>query len=80
MTKRIKFCEKIKNNSKDVYFTDLRNLLNEKGFALKRVTGSHYIYSNGEITFVIPSHNNKVKEIYVKRVIEIIEKNEKGSK
>jgi predicted RNA binding protein YcfA (HicA-like mRNA interferase family) len=37
------------------------------------VTGSHHIFSNSEITFVIPVHANRVKFVYVKRVIKLIE-------
>lgn len=74
MSKNSKIFEKIKNNPKDVRFNDLRNLLIDDGFILKRIRGSHYIFSKGETVFVIPSHNNKVKEIYVKRVLSILEK------
>ena len=74
MTRKTKLIVKLKNNPQNVSFTDLRVLLEGKGFVLKRVSGSHFIYSKAEVTFVIPSHNNKVKEIYVKRVIDIIEK------
>ena len=76
MTKKTKVFEKIKNNPKDVRFNDLRNLLIDEGYILKRIKGSHFIFSKGENVFVIPSHNNKVKEIYVKRVISIIENTE----
>jgi len=76
MTKKKKIFEKLKNNPKDVRFDDIKKMLEEKGFELKRISGSHFIFSKGEVTFVIPSHNNKVKEIYVKRVIDIIENNE----
>jgi predicted RNA binding protein YcfA (HicA-like mRNA interferase family) len=40
---------------------------------LDRITGSHHIFLKNDITFVIPVHNNKVKTVYVKRVIELIE-------
>ena len=73
MTKKIKSFDKIKNNPKDVKFNEIKNILDEHGFVLKRISGSHFIYSKDEITFVIPSHNNKVKEIYVKRIIELID-------
>lgn len=69
----MKFYERIKNNPKDVRFNDLENVLIEFGFELNRISGSHNVYSKDKITFVIPTHNNKVKEIYVKRVLRIIE-------
>ena len=74
MSKKNKLVNWIKNNPKDVRFNDLRNLLNDVGFELKRISGSHYVFSKENTIFVIPSHNNKVKEIYVKRVIDIIER------
>lgn len=40
---------------------------------LDRITGSHHVFTKDEITFVVPVHNNKVKTIYVKRVIELVE-------
>lgn len=79
MTRKQKVFDKIKNNPKDVRFSELRNMLEEKGFILKRTTGSHFVFKRGEIIFVVPSHNNKVKEIYVKRVIDIIESFERES-
>ncbi|GAP97226.1 hypothetical protein NIES2104_37730 [Leptolyngbya sp. NIES-2104] len=47
--------------------------MEQEGFTLDRITGSHHIFVKDEITFVVPVHNNKVKTIYVKRVIELIE-------
>lgn len=38
-----------------------------------RVAGSHHIFKKGPVTFVIPVHKSRVKCVYVKRVIEIIE-------
>lgn len=73
MSKREKLRERLKNNPKNATFSDIRNLLEQEGFVLDRITGSHHIFTKDEITFVIPVHNNKVKTIYVKRVIELIE-------
>jgi predicted RNA binding protein YcfA (HicA-like mRNA interferase family) len=74
MTKKSKLYSRIKNNPRGITFSELRIFLEDNGFAFKRQSGSHFVYSKKEITFVIPSHNNKVKEIYVKRVIDIIDK------
>jgi hypothetical protein len=73
MKRKHKVFDKIKNNPKDVRFNVLKNMLIEEGFILKRTTGSHFVFTKGELTFIVPSHNNKVKEIYVKRVIDLIE-------
>ena len=44
MTKKIKSFDKIKNNPKDVKFNEIKNILDEHGFVLKRISGSHFIY------------------------------------
>lgn len=73
MSKREKLRERLKNNPKDATFSDIRTLLEQEGFILDRITGSHHVFTKNEVTFVVPVHNNKVKTIYVKRVIELIE-------
>lgn len=61
------------NNPKDARFDDLRTLLLSEGFQLERITGSHHIFSTPDITIAIPVHANRVKSVYVKRVIKLIE-------
>ena len=73
MSKREKLRERLKNNPTDATFADIRKLLEQEGFVLDRVTGSHHIFVRNEIILPIPVHNNKVKTVYTKRVIEIIE-------
>lgn len=41
---------------------------------LERVAGSHHVFKREATIFVVPVHKNKVKAVYVKRVVEIIEK------
>lgn len=74
MTKKQKLFERIKNNPKNVKFSELRQLLLDENFVLDRISGSHHIFKRDDIIFVIPMHKNLVKSVYVKRVIEIIEK------
>lgn len=73
MTKREKLRERLKNNPNNVRFSDIRKLLEYEDFELDRTTGSHHIFVKGELTLVIPVHNNKVKAVYVKRVLELID-------
>lgn len=73
MSKREKLRKRLKNNPNNATFSDIRKLLEQERFVLDRITGSHHIFTKDEITFVVPVHNNKVKAIYVKRVIELIE-------
>ncbi|MEO8231031.1 MAG: type II toxin-antitoxin system HicA family toxin [Ignavibacteriota bacterium] len=73
MTKKDKLFERIKNNPRNVRFSDLRSLLKEENFFLERITGSHHIFKRNDYIFVIPVHNDRVKTVYVKKVIELIE-------
>ena len=76
MSKKGKLFERLKNNPKEATFADIRKLLRQEGFQLDRITGSHHIFKRAAVTFVIPVHNQRVKTVYVKRVIELIEQSE----
>jgi predicted RNA binding protein YcfA (HicA-like mRNA interferase family) len=71
--KRQKLLTRLKNIPSGATFNDIRTLLFQEGFQLDCVTGSHHIFSKGNITFVIPVHANRVKSVYVKRVIKLVE-------
>ncbi len=73
MSKREKLLEALKQSPNNVTFTQIRKLLEREQFTLERITGSHHVFKRGSVTFVVPVHNNKVKGVYVKRVVEIIE-------
>jgi predicted RNA binding protein YcfA (HicA-like mRNA interferase family) len=73
MSKREKLLELLKNSPNNVTFGGIRKLLELEGFDLDRITGSHHIFKREEIVLVIPVHNNRVKSVYVKRVVELIE-------
>lgn len=73
MTKKEKLFERIKNNPRNVRFSDLRSLLKEENFFLERIMGSHHIFRKDKYIFVIPVHNDQVKTVYVKKVVELIE-------
>jgi predicted RNA binding protein YcfA (HicA-like mRNA interferase family) len=72
MAKREKLIEALSNHPNNVTFSDVQALLEIEGFNLDRITGSHHIFKKDEITFVIPVHKNRVKSVYVKRVIDLI--------
>ena len=78
MSKREKLLEKLRHSPYNVSFADIRRLLEAESFFLDRVTGSHHIFRKADIVFVIPVHQNRVKAVYVKRVIEIIEEHGKS--
>jgi predicted RNA binding protein YcfA (HicA-like mRNA interferase family) len=68
-----KLLERLKNNPTGVTFDDIRTLLLREGFRLERIAGSHHIFKMSGVTFVIPVHANRVKSVYVRRVIELVE-------
>jgi predicted RNA binding protein YcfA (HicA-like mRNA interferase family) len=67
-----KLIDRLTNNPKHATFEDIRTVLKYAGFRLDRVTGSHHIFKKSRVTFVIPVHANRVKSVYVKRVIALI--------
>lgn len=73
MSKREKLFESIKNSPNNVTFAQVRKLLENSGFSLERISGSHHVFQRGGVIFPVPVHNNRVKIVYVKRLIEIIE-------
>ncbi len=73
MVKKNKLIERLKNSPNNVTFTDIRKLLELEGFILDRISGSHHIFQKADTIFVIPVHRNRVKSVYVKRVIQLIE-------
>ena len=77
---RRKLIERLKNNPKGATFDDIRRLLSQEGFELDRITGSHHIFKRLGVTFVVPVHSNRVKSVYVKRVVELIEEAREKSK
>jgi predicted RNA binding protein YcfA (HicA-like mRNA interferase family) len=73
MGKREKLIDRLTNSPQNATFSDIRNLLEYEGFYLDRAKGSHHVFKYAETSFVIPIHNNRVKAIYVRKVLELIE-------
>lgn len=73
MGKKEKLIQQLKNSPNNVTFADIRKLLELEGFILDRITGSHHIFQKDDTVFVLSVHRNRVKSIYIKRVIELIE-------
>jgi predicted RNA binding protein YcfA (HicA-like mRNA interferase family) len=67
-----KLLQRLTQSSKGASFDDIRTLLFQEEFELDRVTGSHHIFKKSGVTFVIPVHSNRVKSVYVKRVLALI--------
>lgn len=75
MTKREKRIRKIFRNPKTVPFEELNRVLKDFGFELRQPKSgsSHHIYTKGKNQISVPYKRPYVKEVYVKRVMEIIE-------
>ena len=73
MSRREKLLETIGSGPNNVTFSQIRKLLELSGFALDRVSGSHHVFRKNATILPIPVHNNRVKAIYVKRVIELVD-------
>ncbi len=81
MTKRQKRVQKLFQNPKTVSFKELDQVLKSFGFD-ERQPGSgssHHIFTKGDVQISVPFRRPFVKEVYVKRVLELIgeENNEK---
>lgn len=74
MSKREKRLKKLFQNPKIVSFKELDHVLRDFGFDMRQPGSgsSHYIYTKDNIQITVPFKRPYVKEIYVKRVLELI--------
>ena len=74
MSKKDKLLKDIRNNLKNVRFDALQNLLLGYGFKISAPRGgsSHYTFSKDIYRITVPKEN-PVNQIYVKKVIQIID-------
>lgn len=62
---------KLLNNPTDTAFGLIHAVLNDFGYRLARVNGSHYIYKKEyKEAESVPVHNKKVKKCHVKKLIK----------
>lgn len=63
--------------SNTVPFRDLRRVLEQAGYTLERVNGSHHLFTKaGERSISVPVHSGKVKRVYQRKIQESLQ--EKG--
>ena len=74
MSKREKRLRKLFRNPKTVSFKELDSVLRSFKFEVRqpRSGSSHYVYTKGDIQISVPFKRPYVKEVYVKRVLELI--------
>jgi predicted RNA binding protein YcfA (HicA-like mRNA interferase family) len=74
MTKREKRLQKMRRNPRGVRFSELRQVLEDHGFKLARVSGSHHTFRaeiRGRVwTQTLP---RKILSVYVKQVLKSID-------
>lgn len=50
-------------------FSEVRKMLESKGYVLARISGSHHVFVNPDsLPVSIPVHGGKVKAFYVRRI------------
>ena len=76
MSQLEKLLLRIKNNPKTVRCDELDKILKRLDFEARQPKGgsSHYIYTKGNFILCIPKHNPYIKQVYVEKVIEFLEK------
>lgn len=74
MAKREKRLRKIFQNPKTVPFKELDKVLKDFGFEVRQPGSgsSHFVYTKGNVQIAVPFRRPFVKEVYVKRVLELI--------
>jgi len=74
VTKREKRVKKLFQNPKTVSFKELDKVLKDSEFTLRQSGSgsSHFVYTKGDIQISVPFRRPFVKEVYVKRVLELI--------
>lgn len=74
MTKREKRIKKIFQNPKNVSLKELDQVLRGFKFEMRQPKSgsSHYIYSKGEVQISVPFKRPYIREVYVKRVLELL--------
>jgi len=55
-------------------FTEVRTMLEDLGYVLARINGSHHIFTKSGAPLVsIPVHHGKVKPFYVRQIEKLAE-------
>jgi hypothetical protein len=74
MGKKEKLIDRLTNSPQNATFADLRNLLEYEGFYLENITDTHHVFIYAGTIFVIPIQRNRVKTIYVEKILELIDR------
>ncbi len=76
MVKRDKRLEKLRQNPKNVSLDEFRKVLEDHGFYLDRIVGSHHIFraeTGNRVWKVVVPYHKPIKIIYVRQALEAID-------
>jgi predicted RNA binding protein YcfA (HicA-like mRNA interferase family) len=71
-----KLLERIRLHRHNVKFSDTVKLVEDLGFVLDRIEGSHHIFSKQDIASIIdlqPDKNGDAKEYELKQIVRLVE-------
>lgn len=74
MVKREKQIERLRQNPKTVRFEEIDTILLGLGFNKRQRGTSHAVYSLGNQRITIPFHKPFIKPVYVKLILDILDK------
>lgn len=78
MTNKKKRFKKLFENPKDTAFSKVKTVLNDLGYKITRIKGSHVQFEkSSDEHLTISVHNNKVTKRYIKYIIKELQKYEK---
>jgi len=70
MTRKEKVFLKLLTNPSDATIQEIQQILENHGYKLKRITGSHHIFTKPYCnSYNFPIHNNKIKKIYINKLM-----------
>jgi predicted RNA binding protein YcfA (HicA-like mRNA interferase family) len=76
MAKRRKLLDRLIGGSKDIRFDDFLALLQDYGFSLDRVRGSHHVLSHPAVRHLLsvqPRHDGKAKPYQIRQFQKMVE-------
>lgn len=70
------FLKIIRGDLKNIKFREIQTLVEDFGFKLERISGSHHIYTNQKISAIIniQNSNGEAKPYQIRQIIRLIEK------
>lgn len=78
MTRKGKRLRKLVENPRERSFREISTILNDLGYRLTRINGSHHIFEIDDQNWInVPVHNGMVKRCYVKMIAGKIHKQQK---